>query len=315
MVFSTMNPEEQTRIIRRVTWIGLFINIGLMIAKVITGITARSSALIADGIHSLSDLTTDIAILIGAKYWTAPADSDHPHGHGKIEQLVVLFISAVLLSVGLLLVYSAARELYAIAIDSPKEDTDLTASIPGFSAFIVAVFSVFVKEGLYRWTLKKGREIKSPATVANAWHHRSDALSSIPAGLSVLGATLGARFGFHLSFLDPLGAVIVALMIIHATWRIGRETLWTLVDTSANPELISNIKRISLSVEGVKSMHKTRTRRLGSGAVAVDLHIQVDGNLPVCIGHAIAAQVKHSLLENAEGVVDVIVHVEPSELE
>ena len=296
------DPAAVVRGVTRVTLAGMVVNALLVAAKLAAGAFGGSRALVADALHSLSDLSTDIGVLVGIRYWTAPADSSHPHGHRKIEQLITLAIAGALMAVGVYLARGAVLDIVGGDTGRPP---------PRPIAFAVAAASVLVKEWLYRWTLREGKRYASPAVIANAWHHRSDALSSIPAGLGVLGAYLGAHFGRNLSVLDLLAAVVVACMIIHAAWSIGRSALNALADAGAEPALIARVKRLALAVDGVRSMHKVRTRHLGPDAAAVDLHIQVDGRLDIRQGHCIAGAVKQSLLANAGGVVDVIIHVEP----
>jgi cation diffusion facilitator family transporter len=167
---SDLSPvSQQAREVRRVTLWGLVVNLGLSAAKFIFGIVGASQALVADGVHSLSDLVTDVAVLVGAGFWSAPADAEHPHGHGRIETLITSAIGIVLGGVGVGLGYRALLSLH-----------EAHASQPGWSAFVVACLSIVAKEFLYRWTVHVGKRVKSSAAVANAWHHRSDALSSVP---------------------------------------------------------------------------------------------------------------------------------------
>ena len=177
---------------------------------------------------------------------------------------------------------------------------------PGWIAFAAAVVSIVTKERLYRWAVAVGRTIKSPAVIANAWHHRSDALSSVPAALAVAGAAVAPR----LSFLDPVGAVLVSLFILHAAWRIGWPGLKQLADTGASEKHRRQIRTIALATGGVLEVHAVRTRYIGPG-MQVDLHVQVDPDMTVREGHAIAGMVKHRLLDEGPDLLDVVVHLEP----
>ncbi len=186
------------------TLIGLVINVALSALKFAAGIAGNSQAVVADAVHSLSDTITDIAVLVGVKFWSKPPDECHPYGHRRIEFLVTIFIGLLLASVALGLSYNALATLH-----------EVQTRPPGAIAFLAAVLSIFTKELLYRWTIIKGMEIKSTALIANAWHHRSDGLSSIPAAVAVAGAALVPR----LSFLDHLGAIVVSMFILYPSPR------------------------------------------------------------------------------------------------
>ena len=216
--------EHGTAMVRRVrfvTLIGLGVNVLLTAAKAVGGIVFRSQALIADAVHSLSDLATDLAVIFGVKYWSAPPDSSHPYGHGKIETLVSAFIGIALALVALGLVSDAVATL--------RSEND--SGGPGLPAFFIALFSVFSKEWLFRWTRREARKLNSKAVEANAWHHRSDAISSIPAAIAVSLA----YFFPDLHFIDPVGAILVSFFIFHAAWKIVKPTLLELSE-AGNPE-------------------------------------------------------------------------------
>jgi len=282
----------------RVTWIGLVINVLLTAAKFLCGLFGLSQAVVADAFHSLSDCTTDVAVLVGIPYWSAPADRNHPHGHRRIETLVTTFIAIALAVVGIGLVYNAITTL--------KE----RHSSPTWIALAAALTSIVVKEFLYRWTNSVGRRIKSSALVANAWHHRSDALSSIPASLAVVAAMISPTW----SFVDHIGAVVVSVFILGAAWKIGWPALKQLMDAGAPEKAREQISKIALGVEQVCRIHAVRTRYMGDG-LAVDLHIKVDGDLTVREGHEISELVKRRLLDQGPDLVDVVVHLEPCDEE
>ena len=311
-LFSGRQASDQylVKSISRVTWVGVWINLSLIAAKGLSGWWAGSRVLIADAVHSLSDLVTDIVILVGVRYWAAPADSDHPYGHRKIETLVTLSIGLSLAGVGLVLAYGAIKAL------SQTADTRPAAGLAVWTALVVALASIVSKEWLYRWTAARGTALKSSALLANAWHHRSDALSSIPAAIALGGCAAGEYLGRDLWYLDLVGTVVVAVMIIAAAWGIFKTTLDTLLDASAGRKLSAAIRETVDATPGVLSGHKLRTRFLGPDAAEVNLHILVDGNLTVTEGHMIAADVKYRLLALSlpglgTRIVDVLIHIEP----
>jgi cation diffusion facilitator family transporter len=287
--------QHYAREVRRVTLWGTVVNLLLAVVKCAAGLLAHSQALVADAVHSLSDVSTDIAVLVGVRYWTAPPDEAHPHGHGRLETLVSFFIGAALASVGIGLGYHALSTLNA-----PPE------APPGWWAFVAACVSIGFKEGLYRWTFQIGKRIKSPAVLANAWHHRSDALSSIPVAVAVLGNHINPAW----QFLDSVATVVVGVMILHAAASIGWPAFQTLIDSGADAVGRAAISEIVQNTPGVQSLHKLRTRNIGAG-YQVDIHIQVDDHLTVREGHDIASEVKHRLLENGPDVVDALIHIEP----
>lgn len=306
------------REISRVTWVGVGVNIVLAVFKSLAGVAAGSQALIADAVHTVSDLATDAAVLIGVRFWCAPADAEHPHGHRKIETLVTLAIGLALASVGVFMGYGAVEGLSTALTQGHPPLNRNPLDFVSLTALSAALASLVAKELLYRWTARKGVRLGSSAVVANAWHHRSDALSSIPPALAIGGEALGAYYDYNLWFLDSIGTVVVCVMLLQAAWEVVSPTLETLLDTAADRQLCSAIRKTVLSTDGVLGTHRIRTRVIGSRAVEVDLHITVDQNLSVSQGHAIAAAVKYRILElRVEGVesrvVDVMVHVEPGD--
>jgi cation diffusion facilitator family transporter len=285
--------------VRRVTFIGLVINVALSALKLVAGIVGNSQAVVADAVHSLSDTVTDVAVLVGVKFWSKPPDECHPHGHRRIEFLVTIFIGLLLAAVALGLSYNSLATLH-----------EVQKGPPGAIAFFAAVLSIFVKELLYRWTISVGREIKSTALIANAWHHRSDGLSSIPAALAVAGAALFPG----LAFLDHLGAIVVSMFILQAAVKIVRPAVEQLVDQGAPEEICRGIEQLAFATPGVREVHAIRTRHIGSG-IEVDLHVLVDPTLSVEEGHEISEEVKRRLLEYVSDLADVVVHLEPYEEE
>jgi cation diffusion facilitator family transporter len=297
-----MNPEKRSSSqskssIRKITVIGLITNIFLFLVKLLLGIFGRSQALTADAFHSLSDFTTDFSIIFGVKYWSKPPDENHPYGHGRIETVVTVFICAVLVMAALSLGYHAVISLKGEQGESPE-----------FIAFIGAALSIILKEVLYRWTSKIGKKEKSKALTANAWHHRTDALSSIPVAVAILISVINEKW----AFLDQVTALLVSLFILYAAYKILKSVLFEIMATGVSEKDKTEIKSIVQSIKGVKSMHKIRSRQMGSDWF-IDLHIQVDGNMTVNKGHEIAESVKKALIEKGPDIIDVMVHIEPYE--
>lgn len=288
--------ESDSREIRRVTWIGLVANIIISGLKLTVGILGSSQAVVADGIHSISDMTTDIAVLVGVRFWSPPADDCHPYGHRRIETIVTLGIGVALALIALGIAYRGIATV-----------RDEHIAQPGIIALIGALVSIVGKEILYRWTASVGRRIRSSALVANAWHHRSDALSSVPAALAVTLAVISPA----MSFVDHVGAFIVALFILHASWKIMKPALAELSDRGAPAGIRARICEVAAGTDGVEDVHAVRTRRVGPG-VFVDMHITVDGGMTVSGGHDVSEAVKQRVLERVPDVLDVVVHLEPS---
>jgi cation diffusion facilitator family transporter len=294
---STSHDAAREKIVRKVTWVGLWVNLFLAAIKFTAGIYGRSQALVADAIHSLTDLTTDIAVIAGSHYWSRPPDENHPYGHRRLETLVTVFIGVVLIAAGIGIGWKAISALQ-----------EKHASPPGWIAVAAALASIVCKESIYRWTAMTGRRVKSAALAANAWHHRTDAFSSIP----VLIAVAGARVFPSWSFLDHLGAVVVSIFILHASIKIIWPGLSELIDVGAPKETRKKIRDIALKNEGVLQVHDIRTRYISS-SIQVDLHIVVDGLITVRQGHDIADDVKARIIDRIPEVLDVIVHVDPPE--
>ncbi len=293
-----MNRKPSSQQASDITAIGLAVNLVLSAGKFAVGIIGHSQAVVADAVHSLSDMGTDLLILLGVRFWTAPADERHPYGHQRIETVVTLLISAVLASVAFGLGWREIRHLGGEPHCPP-----LSIALIGPAVSIVA------KELLFRRTRVVGKRIHSTALIANAWHHRSDALSSVPALVAVAAASANPKW----AFLDPIGALIVAILILKVAWDIASPALSELMDHGASKEDLREITALAQSISGVRSIHRLRTRRVGSGWF-VDLHVMVDGDQPVRKGHDIATALQHKLLEDGPSVADVTVHIEPDDL-
>ncbi len=287
-----MNSNNE---IKKVTYSGMFINILLSVLKIFTGLAGNSQAAVADGVHSLSDLSTDIAIIIGLKFWSAPPDSEHPYGHGRIETIVTLFIGLTLMIAGSAIGYDAL-----ITIRDPHIDKPELYAVSGI------ILSILLKEFLYRWTISVGKKIGSQAVIANAWHHRSDAFSSVMALISVSAAVLFPG----LEFVDHIGAVVVSGFIVKVSFDILKRSFGELSDSGLCPDDIRQIRKLSMSVKGVKDVHAIRSRKYGSGSF-IDLHVLVDDQMAVKEAHDIAEEVKFRIIKEGPAINDVVVHIEP----
>ncbi|MCP4884942.1 MAG: cation transporter [Flavobacteriales bacterium] len=289
------------KVIRQATWIGSIANILLGIMKVGIGMMTGSQALIADGVHSFSDLITDAAILIGSKFWTAPPDKEHPYGHGRFETLTNIFIGVLLAIVAIGIGWEA--------IHSISTNSDNHASI-GIMALIAATISIVAKELLYRWTLHKAKAIRSRALHANAWHHRSDALSSLPVVVSVV-----VKFFYpHVMYLDQIAACIVMVMIFKAAWEILWPAILELTDINADEALEEKIQGYAKLESHIREVHEIRSRRTGS-TILIDLHLLVAPEMCVRQAHDISERFKAHIMDTIEDVIDVIIHIEPDVIE
>lgn len=289
--------SEKDKKIRRVTWIGFWVNILLSAIKIFAGIVGHSQAIIADGIHSLSDTITDIAVIIGSYYWSKPPDKDHPYGHQRLETLVSLFIGIILISAGALIGWEA---LTTLKVHHAKP--------PAMIALAAAAVSIVIKEILYRWTSKVGKTIKSMSLIANAWHHRLDSFSSIPAFIAVGGAIIFPEW----TFLDHAGAIFVTALIFHAGLSIIFNGIKEFIDTGAPEEICNEIERLATEHPFVVQAHGIRTRYTGN-SIQVNLHLVLDGTMTISEGHKIAENIKTSILEKGPDVIDVEIHIEPVE--
>jgi cation diffusion facilitator family transporter len=294
---TSAGAQEVVAPVQRVTLYGITINVFLSALKFTVGIMGNSQAIVADAIHSLSDTTTDLAVLLGVRYWTAPADDQHPYGHWRIETIITTAIGILLAGVAVGISFRALTTMQTRDATSPHE-----------IALVGAIASVVMKELLYRWTVRVGRRTKSSAVIANAWHHRTDALSSIPAGAAVVLARISPDW----AFIDRIGAIVVSGFVLHAAWRITRDAMADLLDKGADPAVKARIETIARGVVGVESVHKIRTRNMGPG-IYLDLHVLVNGNLTVREGHDISETVKQALLNHGPEILDAVVHLEPAE--
>lgn len=281
--------------IKKVTLAGLAANILLSVIKFFIGFAGNSQAVIADALHSLSDTSSDFIILFGVGYWTAPPDESHPYGHQKIESFITILIGVILVVVAVIIGYEA---IVSLLQDTKPSLCPIAALGP--------IISIIVKEILFKITYKTGIETNSSALKANAWHHRTDAISSIPVLIAVIASLIDPR----LAFLDQIGAVIVSAFIIKIGLQILFKNINDLLDTGISKTNIEQIKQIITSVRDVKGVHKLRTRKLAN-YIYIDLHLEVDGNLTVTRGHDISEDVKQALIKANPKIMDVLVHLDP----
>lgn len=284
---------------RHVTWVGFWTNVGLSAFKILAGIFGRSSAMIADGIHSASDLLTDVVVLVVIGVSRRKADSSHSYGHGKIETFATFIIALLLGAVGIgIFIDGLERVIRSLGGE--------TLPRPGWIALGMAVVSIIAKEWLFRYTMSAARRIQSSALEANAWHHRSDALSSLATTVGIAGAMfLGVRW----RILDPIAAMFVSVLIVVMAWRLASGAVKELVEASLPREVTDRMKHIIVNTPGVKSFHELRTRRNGNRMI-VDVHIKVDPQLTIVEGHDIATEVEVRL-RDAFSPISVNIHIEP----
>lgn len=291
---SMENGSARLREITRVTIVGAVFDLTLGAFKIIFGFIASSQALVADGIHSLSDLLTDGIVLYAARHAYREADEEHPYGHGRIETVATVALGIILIGVAVGITFDALHRL----ID---QDTHI---VPGYWAIVIAGISVVTKEAIYHYTMRTANKFNSNLLRANAWHSRSDAISSIIVIIGVSGSMMGYWY------LDSLAAIGVAIMIVKIGWDLAWQSMQELVDTGLDIERVKKIRNTILNVDGVETLHILRTRKMGSDAL-VDVHIQVDPNLSVSEGHYISETVRTAVIKNIPEVADVMVHIDP----
>lgn len=291
--------SEEVKVGRHVTWVGFWTNAGLSVMKILAGVFGRSAAMIADGVHSASDLLTDIAVLIVIGVSRKKADSSHSYGHGKIETFVTFLISLLLGAVGIgILVDGVERGI------SFFEGEEILQ--PTWLALGMAIVSIAVKEWLFRYTRSTARKIASSAMEANAWHHRSDAFSSI----ATLAGIAGAMFlGPKWRFLDPLAAVVVSVLIIAMSYNMAKTSVKELLEASLPKEDSDAIAKIIMSTPGVKDFHHLRSRSNGNTKI-IDFHIKLDPDITLKAAHDIATNVENRIKAEYNPAV-VNIHMEP----
>ena len=283
-----------------VTVAGGVVNLLLMALKFVAGIAGRSAAMVADAVHSLSDFITDIVVLVFVGISARPQDASHDYGHGKFETIATFFIGLALAGAAIGIVVSGATKLAAWL-----QGEDIP--VPGTLALWAALISIVVKEILFQYTARKGKKLESQALVANAWHHRSDALSSIAAAIGIGGAII---FGNRWTVLDPLASIVVGAMLVKVAWDLLGPAIGELTDKSLPEDVENEILGIIEEAPGVSEPHNLRTRRIGN-RVAVEVHIRLDGNLTLAEAHERTSQIEKRLKERFGSDSHITIHMEP----
>lgn len=286
--------------IYKTTIIGSIGNLLLMIFKFVAGILGHSSAMIADAMHSVSDFVTDVIVLIFVKISSRPCDTDHQYGHGKYETLATSIIGLVLLCVGVGILYNGIKSIWSISHGAPYPDA-------GLISLIAALVSIAVKEMLYRYTVKVGNAVNSDVVVANAWHHRSDAFSSIATAIGIGGAML---LGGKWIILDPIAACVVSLLIIKNSLSLLIPSINELLEKSLSKEQEQQILNIILSNRGVYDPHHLRTRKIGA-TKSIEVHIRMDGATTVAESHEITRNIESEIRHLLGPNTIINIHVEP----
>ena len=286
-------PAERIAAATRSTWVSVVVNLVLTVLQIAAGIFSKSQALIADGIHSLSDLVADFVVLLASHHSRKDADADHPYGHHRFETAASLVLGLLLLAVGLGMLWSAVRKL-----ESPE-----TVQEVHVLALWVAGGALVSKELLFRYMLAVAKRVKSSMLVANAWHARSDAASSLVVGLGIIGNLAGYPI------LDPIAALIVGAMVTKMGWAFSWEALHDLMDRAVDEEEVAAIRQTLLDTPGVEGVHDVRTRKMGD-MIVVDAHLEVDAGLSVEAGHDIAVAARNRVLQRHR-VLNLMTHLDP----
>ena len=286
--------------IYKVTLVGSVGNVALLTFKFIAGVLGHSSAMIADAVHSLSDFITDVVVLVFVSISAKPQDRSHDYGHGKYETIATFLIGLALVAAATGIVVSGCLKLIAWWGGE-------ALAAPGWIALWAALLSIVIKELIYQYTARKGKQLDSSVMIANAWHHRSDALSSIGAAVGIGGAIwLGQRW----TVLDPLASIIVGLMLVRVAWELLRTSSADLTECSLSEETEQEIENIIQSFADVQEPHNLRTRRIGN-RVAIEAHVRMDGSLPLHIVHERATTIERKLKERFGEQTHVTLHMEP----
>ncbi len=281
----------------KVTLVGAVVNALLALAQLAGGFFSQSQALIADGIHTLSDLASDFVVLFAAKLASKDADEGHPYGHGRIETVATIILGFTLSSIGV-----------GIALDAFGRLTHPELLLnPSVWGLLFAGLAIVSKETLFHYTMRTAKQLNSPMLRANAWHHRSDAISSVVVLVGIAGAVF-----LHIQWLDAAAAIIVSVMIFVMGLQMIKSSIMELVDTALDPERVNEIQDFIAQIDGVKNVHMLRTRKMG-GSVLADVHVQVNSHISVSEGHHIAERVMHDLDEQFPDLNDITVHIDPED--
>jgi len=286
-------PQERTAAAARSTWVSVAVNVALTITQVVVGVFSKSQGLVADGIHSLSDLVADFVVLFASHHAKKDADQDHPYGHQRFETAASLVLGGLLLAVGLGMLWAAFRKL---------EEPDTVQKVH-LVALWVAGGALIAKEVLFRYMLSVAKRVKSSMLVANAWHARSDAASSLVVGVGIIGNLAGYPI------LDPIAALVVGFMVAKMGWGFAWDALHDLMDRGVDEEELWAIRKTLIDTAGVRNVHDLRTRKMGD-MIVVDAHIEVDASISVEAGHDIAVDARQRVLQRHR-VLNLMTHVDP----
>lgn len=285
--------EQRNAAAARTTWVSVGVNLCLSITQIIIGVLSKSQGLVADGIHSLSDLVADFVVLFASHHSKKDADADHPYGHQRFETAASLVLGVLLLAVGVGMLWSAFLKL---------QDPDTVPKVHIWALW-VAIGALVAKEGLFRYMLIVAKRVRSSMLVANAWHARSDAASSLVVGIGIVGNLAGYPI------LDPIAALIVGFMVANMGWGFAWDALHDLVDRAVDEQEVTAIRETLLATPGVKGIHDIRTRKMGD-MIVVDAHIEVDATINVEAGHDIAVAARERVMQHHR-VLDLMAHVDP----
>ena len=288
-----MQAKDRHRVTRRVTLVGAAVNCLLATLQITFGLLGKSQALLADGLHTLSDLSTDFIVLYATKHAAKEADEDHPYGHGRIETLASMLLGAILAAVGI-----------GIGIRGIESIYDPQQSNPEAITILFAFIAIVAKESLYHYTLRAARAVHSTLLESNAWHHRSDALSSIVVVIGITSQVLGVPH------MDAVAAIIVGAMILLMGFRLGSNALYELIDTGLDLNLVDDVRATMQADASVVGIHNLRTRSMG-GQGYIDAHIEVDSDLTVSEAHYIAHKIEHRVKKQFPKIIDVQIHIDP----
>ena len=284
----------------KVTLLGSIGNLVLLTFKFVAGVVAGSSAMVADAVHSLSDFLTDLIVLVFVRIGAKPQDESHDYGHGKFETLATLFVALALVGAAIGIIVSGSLKI-------ARWLQGETLETPGMLALWAALLSILVKEILFRYTIAKGKALESPAVIANAWHHRSDALSSIGAAIGIGGAIL---LGQRWAVLDPLASIVVGGMLVKVAWDLLKVSTGELTDSSLSAETEREIEDIFRSFPQVSEPHNLRTRRIGN-RIAIESHVRLDGGMTLDEAHDIVSAIEDRIRERFGHGTIVTIHMEP----
>ena len=298
--FNVMKEKDREKSIYRVTLAGSAVNVVLLVFKFVAGFLGGSAAMIADAVHSLSDFITDVIVLLFVKLSAKPEDSDHDYGHGKYETLATSLIGLALMFVGVMIMYNGVCSIASAIMGNPLPQ-------PGMIALAAALVSIALKEWAYRFTVKVGRKCESQAVIANAWHHRSDALSSIGTAVGIGGAIL---LGEKWAVLDPIAAVVVSVFIIRTAWQITKQSAAELLAQSLPADMEREIVDIVAREPMTSEVHHLRTRRIGSH-IAIEMHLRMPGDISLYESHQHATNIEQKLRKRFGASTHIGLHVEP----